>query len=133
MNYDEEILEFLAEPGNIDIALDVDRRVKKLKSRLHIEFWEGVVKFLEDQLRTALLTPQWQVLEDALQDPLKRSVGCFVYERERTADDWDKYLKEREVWKDPVSGRTNIHDCPMDFSPDDERNKTDNPFVKKPA
>ncbi|MCA9921449.1 MAG: hypothetical protein KC421_03705 [Anaerolineales bacterium] len=63
MEPEDKILSFLAEPDNIEIAVDVARRIDKLHNHFHAEFWPAVSAELTTRLDQSPYKNTWMISE----------------------------------------------------------------------
>jgi hypothetical protein len=62
MIYEQAVIDFLAQPENLPVALEIARRVEKTKDVLQIQFWHMFRDDIQRRLQEADLTENWKVL-----------------------------------------------------------------------
>ena len=62
MDIDKPIVDFLREPQNISLAIEIAGYVEKLKEDLHREFWETVNKKMLERENASEIPKNWQLV-----------------------------------------------------------------------
>lgn len=61
MDYERAVVDFLARPDNLPIALEVAKRIEKVKDQIQIQFWQQYRDVMGQRLQAASLTERWQM------------------------------------------------------------------------
>lgn len=97
MSYKDEILKYLLEPTNLEIALEIRDQMSEIPIILEKKFWEDVNEimkaYLAEEKEGSPKTINWTVKFDALREMSENNFGVgFVPEK---AQDSEKYLYMR--------------------------------------
>jgi len=97
MSYNDEIVKYLLEPSNLEIALEIRDQMSKIPSILEKKFWEDVNEimkaYLAEEKERSPKTTNWTVKLDALTEMSESDFGVgFVPEKVRNNE---KYLYMR--------------------------------------
>lgn len=78
MDYEQSVVEFLAQSENLPTALEVARRVEQVKDHLQIRFWHMYRAEMERRLRTSDFAADWQTKLTADKNLLKAWARCSI-------------------------------------------------------
>lgn len=59
MNYDDKVLDFLAQPENLHISFQVAEYVEKLKEKTHQDFWPMFIQVMSERLDASEHKDDW--------------------------------------------------------------------------
>jgi hypothetical protein len=65
MPVDDPILQFIAQPENLPLALDISKKVERLKVTLHKQFWPAITAELRERLEASEYGDRWQLVGPA--------------------------------------------------------------------
>lgn len=78
MNYQEKILEFLQQPENLPVALEVVRHVDALRPHLHRAFWTEIGAALNQRLSESPCADRWVIDNEGSFDQTYRNVKIRI-------------------------------------------------------
>ncbi|MBI1293575.1 hypothetical protein GC175_01285 [bacterium] len=78
MDYEQSVVEFLAQPENLPTALEVARRVEKVRDHLQIRFWHMYRDEMERRQRSSDVASDWRIALTADKDLLKAWARCSI-------------------------------------------------------
>jgi len=60
MSYKDEVIAFLSQPENLEIALEVSDYIKELRINVHKKFWVMFTRKIQDRLANSAYRGQWR-------------------------------------------------------------------------
>jgi hypothetical protein len=76
MNYDQSVVEFLAQPDNFAVAVEVAARIEKVRDHLQIRYWNEYRDEMRRRLQDGGLASHWDVTLSSKEMLLKRWANC---------------------------------------------------------